>query len=305
MEHHGSTRRVFLARVAGLYAAAALPLGSFALPPDKPRLITVKGGTPVGRVQKAVEALGGLGKFVGKGDVVLVKPNIGWERKPEFAANTNPEVVAEIVKLCLGAGAKKVKVFDRPCGNPQRCADLSGIKKAVEDAGAEFSFVNESRFVKKSTGGTALKEWEFYRDALEVDKIINIPIAKQHGLSGLTLCLKNWMGLIGGNRGQLHGRELAAKLADLAGVLKAQAVLHVVDATRILLRNGPTGGRTEDVKETNAIAFSADPIACEAWAAGLFDKKPSDVGTVVAGARAGLGIDDLSQVDLQSLEIGG
>lgn len=303
----GLTRREFI-RDAARAGAGAATVGAFAGrawgAEPRPRLAVVRKGAPADMARKAIEALGGMKTFVKRGDVVVVKPNMAWERRPEYAVNTNPEVVGAVVRLCLEAGAKKVRVFERTVNKADRCADMSGIRKAVEDAGGEFSFVNDARFVKKAVGGQVLKEWDVYRDALEADCLINIPIAKHHGLAGLTLCFKNWMGVLGGNRGQLHGKELPARLADVGGLFRVQSRVSIVDATRILLRNGPSGGNLDDVKETKTLIASADPVACEAWAASLFGKKPEDVGTTVAGSRLGLGTLDLGQVDVQTIEMG-
>ena len=153
-----------------------------------PDLVISKGTSPARITEAALQALGGMGRFVSRGDVVLVKPNIGWDRTPKQAANTNPEVVATLVRLCLEAGAKEVKVFDYPCEDPRRCYVNSGIMEAAKGAGAKVSYVDERRFRKIEIKGEKLKTWEVYQEAVEVDKIINCPILKHHssGRSCLT-----------------------------------------------------------------------------------------------------------------------
>jgi uncharacterized protein (DUF362 family) len=155
------------------------------------------GASPEAVTTAAIDAIGGIHRFISRGDIVVVKPNIGWDRTPEQAADTNPEVVAILVKLCYDAGAKKVKVFDNPVANPQRSYKQSGIADAASAAGAEVSFMDERKFRDVRIDGHALKTWPIYTDILEADKVINVPIAKVHGLSTLTLGMKNWMGVMG------------------------------------------------------------------------------------------------------------
>ncbi len=154
-------------------------------------------------------------KFISKGDIVVIKPNIGWDRLPEQAANTNPEVVATLVRMCLESGAKKVKVFDRPVNDPRRCYVQSGIHQAATAAGAEMNYVDERRFRETKINGLVLKTWPLYEDILITDKVINVPIANYHSLSKLTMSMKNWMGVMGGSRSHIHQR-IDECLVDLA-----------------------------------------------------------------------------------------
>ena len=190
-------------------------------------------------VRKTIELLGGMKNFVSTGDVVVVKPNIGWDRKPELAANTNPEVVSEVIKMCLEAGAKKVKVFDRTCNDERRCYVNSGIAGALKGMkNVELKYIENERFRKVAINGKALSEWELYGEALSADVFINVPVAKHHSLTKLTLGLKNVMGVMGGNRGSIH-KNIDNALADVNSVLKSHLV--VVDATRVLTAHGPQG----------------------------------------------------------------
>ncbi len=252
------------------------------------------GGAPGPLVRKAVDLLGGMKNFVSTGDVVVVKPNIGWDRKPELAANTNPEVVSEIVKMCLEAGAKKVKVFDRSCNAAQRCYESSGIKKVASDAGAEVSYTldplfRETRFPQ----GVLLKSWAVYKPALECDVLINIPIAKHHGLSRLTLGMKNLMGILGGDRGNIH-QNIDEKLADVANFIRPK--LTILDAYRILVDKGPTGGNPRDVRLTKTVIAGRNIASVDAYGTSLFGLKPGDLQCVVLGNKFGLGEIDLSKL---------
>ena len=166
-------------------------------PGDIPTLAVVKNGSPAVNVRKAVDLLGGISRFVKQGDNVLVKPNMAWDRTPEQAANTNPSVMAELVKMCYEAGAKEVLVLDHTCQTARRTYKRSGIEKACKDNGATVRFIHQSRFEKVDIpDGELLKSWTFYRDALEADVLINVPIAKQHSISGYTLGFKNCIPLL-------------------------------------------------------------------------------------------------------------
>jgi uncharacterized protein (DUF362 family) len=248
----------------------------------------------------AIDALGGMRRFVSRGDVVLVKPNIGWDRPPEHAADTNPDVVAAVVALCLEAGAKRVMVTDNSCHPAQRAFSRSGIQAAAEKAGAQAYYVDQRKFRKMALKGKVLSDWEVYADAVEVDKLINVPIIKHHGLSGVTLGMKNLMGVIGGSRGRLH-QDLTNTLTDLLAFFKP--TLLVLDGVRVLTANGPTGGSLADVVRKDTIIASADPVAGDAAAATLFGIKPQQVGCLVEAAARGLGKIDYESLTPRRLEL--
>jgi len=268
-------------------------------PKDKPVVAVAKGKDYAALVSKVLEPLGGMKAFVKKDARVVVKPNIGWDRKPEQAADTHPDVVKAIVKLALDAGAKQVLVFDRPVNEARRTYASSGIQAAVEglkDDRAQCVFIDNKKFVPVDIkDAKSINKFDFYKDAMETDCdcYINVPIAKHHSLSKLTLGLKNVMGVIGGNRGEIH-KQIHQRVADLNLVIRPK--LTIMDATRILLRNGPTGGKIEDVKVLDTLAASADIVAVDAYATTLFEMKPEDVGATVAANKLGLGEIDLSKV---------
>ena len=294
-------RRDFIKSSLGLGAALSfssfIPLESFGEKLQKvttPDLAVATGGAPGSMVRKTIELLGGMKNFVSTGDVVVVKPNIGWDRKPEQAANTNPEVVSEVVKMCLEAGAKKVKVFDRSCNAAQRCYESSGIKKAATQAGAEVSYVLDAAFKEtKFPQGVVLKSWPVYKPAMECDVLINVPIAKHHGLSRLTLGMKNLMGVLGGDRGIIH-QNIDEKLADVAGFIKPK--LTILDAYRILTDKGPAGGHPKDVKLTKTIIAGKNIVSVDAYGTTLFGLKPADLPCIVLGNKFGLGEIDLNKL---------
>jgi uncharacterized protein (DUF362 family) len=299
-------RREFLKYTAiagcGLLLGERLGLIEAAEAAERPDLVVARGvGKPPSLIAKsAVEAFGGMRRFISRGDIVVIKPNIAWDRTPEQAANTNPEVVAAIVKLCFDAGAKKVKVFDRSVNDPRRCYKQSGIADAASSVGAEVSFVDDRRFKDVSIKGQVLTSWPLYADALEADKIINIPIAKHHGLAKLTMSMKNWMGIMGGQRGRIH-QKIGECLADICLVVKP--TLTVLDAVRVLTTNGPQGGSPADVKRLDTVIVGRDQVGIDSYGATLFGMKGSDLSYVRAGVKAGLGVMDLSRLKIKKLNV--
>jgi uncharacterized protein (DUF362 family) len=265
-----------------------------------PVLAVAEGNIPSRVTRGAIQALGGMSRFVGRGDVVVIKPNIGWDRTPEQAADTNPEVVATLVGMCLEAGAKRVKVFDHPVNDARRCYTRSGIAEAASRAGAEVHQVDPGKFKEIKIPGLILKSWPVYTEALEADRLINVPIAKHHSLSKLTLGLKNWMGIIGGRRSLLH-QQIDLALADLAAAFKPDLV--VLDAMRILIANGPQGGSLQDVRITNKVIAGVDQVAVDAWGATLFGLQGSDLGYLREAHRRGLGELDYRRLKMASVRV--
>jgi len=275
---------------AGSGAAAADSSTSVKPPPD---LAVARSRKPAELVEAAIAALGGMSLFVSRGDHVLVKPNMGWDRTPEQAANTNPTVVRTLVDLCFKAGAKKVLVMDNTCNQARRCYARSGIARAAEEAGATVRHTNDKRLKEMPVGGEAVKKWPVYADFVEVDKLINVPVAKHHSLARLTLSMKNWLGAIGGRRYQLHQR-LDDACVDLSSFFGP--ALIVLDAVRILKANGPQGGNLEDVERRDTVAAGTDEVAVDAFGATLFGLKPEEIGCVRRGAERGYGVADLSRL---------
>ncbi len=302
-------RRQFVKDVLLWTAGLSLGVPSLHISPAQaalaaPVLGVVKGKDYRLLVVKAVEIAGGIGAFVKTGDTVVIKPNMGWDRTPELGANTHPLVMRALAELALDAGAAKVQVFDHTCNEKRRCYTSSGIIDELEkvgDARIKWEHIDPRKFVPVDiVKGKSLKRWEIYKDALAADCYINVPVAKHHGLSRLSLGLKNSMGIIGGNRGRLH-HNLGQQLADLATVV--QPKLTVIDATRILLRNGPQGGRREDVQEMDTVIASADPVAADAYATTLFALQPQDIASTLAAYQMGLGEMDLSKMEIKTVQV--
>ena len=287
-------RRSFL-KAAGAVTLLSPVLVREALAAKEQALVIVAEGTDYPAItRKAINALGGMKRFVKPGDVVVVKPNMGWDRSTELAANTHPQVVRAVVEECLAAGAKKVKVFDYTCNDARRCYVNSGIEGALKGMkNVECKQIEPERFKKVTLNGQFLKEWELYDEALSANVYINVPVAKHHGLSKLTLGLKNVMGIMGGNRGYIH-RSLDTALADVNAHVKKH--LTIIDATRILTAHGPQGGNIADVKVLNKIIASTDTVAADAYATTLFGMKPADIPVTVAAYKRGLGEMNLDKI---------
>jgi uncharacterized protein (DUF362 family) len=263
-----------------------------------PDLIVAHGASPQQITRAAVEAIGGMRRFIARGDVVVIKPNIAWDRLPEQAATTNPEVVSTLVRLCFEAGARKVKIFDRPVNDPRRCYVQSGIASAVKPLGADLQYVDERKFRDISIKGDAIKSWPLYAEIFEADKIINVPIAKHHSRAKLTMSMKNWMGIMGGSRNSIHQR-LDESLADLALVIKPS--LTVLDAVRVLTANGPQGGNLSDVRKLDTVIVGVDQVAVDSYGATLFGMKGNDLGYVRLAAERGLGRMDIAKLVIKKI----
>jgi uncharacterized protein (DUF362 family) len=298
-------RREFLksAAITGIGLTISNNLDSFiemSEASEKVDLAVARGSSPSKITRAAIDAMGGMKKFISKGDIVVVKPNIGWDRLPEQAADTNPEVVATVVQLCYEAGAKKVKVFDRTVNDPRRCYVQSGIYDAAKAAGAEVSYIDERKFRDVKINGLVLKSWPIYTEVLDADKVINVPIAKHHSLSTLTMAMKNWMGVMGGSRRQIHQR-IDESLVDISTAINP--TLTILDAVRILTANGPQGGDLRDVKKLDTIIVGVDQVAVDSFGATLFGMKGSDIGCVRIGDRVGLGTMDLSKIKIKKISV--
>jgi uncharacterized protein (DUF362 family) len=272
-------------------------------PAGVPDLVVVRHGEPEILVQRTIQALGGMGLFVKSGDLVIIKPNICVAgRSPEYAATTNPWVVGALVKLCLEAGAGKVSVMDTPFnGTAEEAYVTSGIRAQVEAAGGEMAYMPGFKYVSVDIpDGKSLRKTDINDDVLKANVLINVPIAKDHGSTRLTLGMKNLMGVIK-NRQALHS-NLGQNIADLAS--RVRPTLTVIDAVRILTANGPTGGDLNDVKKLDTLIASSDIVAADSYAATLFGLQPSDIEYIVAGAAMGLGRSDLSSLKIAEINIG-
>lgn len=269
-----------------------------------PDLVVVRGGEPEELARRALVVLGGMGRFVNKGDDVIIKPNIGPSTIGyQYAATTNPWVVGAVVKMCKEAGARRVRVMDSPFGtSPEAGYANSGIQKEVLAAGGEMEIMSRFKFVSTEIPhGKDIKKWDIYDDVLKADVLIDIPIAKHHNLARLTLGMKNLMGLIN-NRPMFHF-SLGQRLADLTS--RVMPTLTIIDAVRILVANGPTGGDLNDVRKLDTVIASMDIVAADSYATGLFGLKPDDISAIRAASAMGLGQSDLTKLKIEEIKLDG
>ncbi|MDO9153841.1 MAG: DUF362 domain-containing protein [Paludibacter sp.] len=241
-------------------------------PAENYDLVAVMGGEPVTMFRKAITEMGGMGKFVKKGQKVVVKPNIGWDKVPELAGNTNPDLVGEIVRQCLKAGAKEVVVFDHTCDDWRKCYKNSGIEVAAKAAGAKMLPAHEESYYREVSlpQGKVLKTAKIHEAILESDVWINVPVLKNHGGAQMSIAMKNYMGIVW-DRGFFHKNDLQQCIADIC-TLKKAAVLNVVDSYRLMKTNGPRGKSEADVVLAKGLFISQDIVAVDTAATNFFNQ---------------------------------
>jgi uncharacterized protein (DUF362 family) len=248
--------------------------------------------------RKTFETAGGISKFISKGDVVVIKPNISWARHPEMAASTNPYILEAVVELCQEAGAQKVRIADNTIHDVRRCFALTGAGMVAKNTGADLIYPRSSLMRQMRLQGSRLNVWPVFVPLVEADKVINLPIAKHHSLSTLTLGMKNWIGAVGGRRNKLH-QDIHLTIVDLAQFFNPTITL--IDGIRIMTRNGPSGGSTSDVARKNTLILSNDPVAADARAAQWFGRKPQQIGFIKLGQKGGLGTYDFEKLALKKV----
>ena len=302
-------RRDFITKSigAGLAAGAFLSLeevfGSHISNPHTPYdLIAIMGGEPEVMFEKGIAALGGLKNFVKAGQMVVVKPNIGWDRAPEFGSNTHPGLVGRIVKECFAAGAKDVFVFDRTVDNWQKAYATSGIEKAAKDAGAKvITGSNEGNYKEVSIPkGKSLKDAKVHEKIIECDVFINVPVLKNHDATHVSLAMKNLMGIVWDRR-YWHRNDLEQCIADMVSYRKPD--LNIIDGYRVMKRNGPKGVSVNDVSLEKTQIISTDIVAADAAAAKIFGREPETIGHIRIANEMGFGIMDLSKLNINRIRV--
>lgn len=267
-----------------------------------PDLVAVKGGEPALMFDKGIEAMGGMKKFVKKGQKVVVKPNIGWDVDPERAGNTNPQLVKRIIEHCYNAGAKEVMVFDNPCDNMQKCYSRSGIEKAVNDAGGKMVSGKTEDYYKpiKINGTKKIKSAKVHELILNSDVFINVPILKHHGSAKLTIALKNLMGIVW-DRGYWHRTDLHQCIAEFATWKKPH--LNIVDAYRVMKKNGPRGVSNDDVVLSKSLLISTDMVTIDAAAAKIFGHEPEEIPYIKMASDLKVGRMDLANLNIKKISL--
>lgn len=270
-------------------------------------LVAVMGGEPAEMFRKAIAEFGGMGKFVKAGQKVVVKPNIGWDKVPELAGNTNPELVTAIIKECFAVGAKEVVVFDHTCDDWRKCYKNSGIEDAAKAAGAKVMPAHEESYYREVSlpRAKSLKTAKVHSAILDCDVWINVPVLKNHGGAKMTISMKNHMGIVW-DRGFFHRNDLQQCIADICTFAKP-AVLNVVDAYRIMKTNGPRGKSEADVVLTKSLFMSSDIVAVDTAATKFFNQvetMPLEVvGHLAKGEELKIGTMDINSLNVKRIKI--
>lgn len=308
---HHMKRRDFLIKStgAGLATGAALSLGGFnrmwARTPagEEYDLVAVMGGSPDAMFDKAIQAMGGITKYVKKGQSVVVKPNIGWDVIPERGANTHPALVKRIIEHCYQAGASQVYVFDNTCDKWDKCYKNSGIEKAAKDSGAKVVPGNNESYYQEVTipGGKSLKNAKVHELILESDVFINAPVLKDHSSAKMTAALKNMMGVVWDRR-FWHRNDLHQCIADY-GLYHKKPVLHIVDAYNVMMRNGPRGVSKADLSNMKSLLVSTDWVTADAAAAKMLGRESGQVDYIPMAHEMGVGNMDLATRNIHRIKM--
>ncbi len=288
--------------VAGVSLGMGMPDSVFAASKAPYDLVALKGGSPEAMFDKGIEAMGGMKRFVKKGQKVLVKPNIGWDVSVERAGNTNPGLVKRIIEHCYNSGVKEVYVFDHTCDDWQQCYRHSGIEKAVKDAGGKIVSGGSQKYYKdvSISGGKTMKNAQVHELLIDSDVFINVPILKSHGSAKLTIAMKNLMGVVWDRR-FWHLNGLHQCIADFCFYRKPD--LNVVDAYRVMMRNGPRGVSEDDVLFKKFQVLSTDIVAADAASAKIFGAEPKDIGHIRIADEMGLGTMDLEKLSIKRIKM--
>jgi len=265
-------------------------------------LVAVKGTDPAAMFDEGIKSMGGIEEFVKPGQTVVVKPNIGWDAKPERAANTNPELIGRIVRRCYEAGAKSVSVFDNTCDEWKKCYTNSGIEKEVKIAGGSIIPGNSESYYREVqvAEGKSLTETKEHELILDSDVFINVPVLKSHSSAKLTIAMKNLMGVVWDRR-YWHQNDLHQCIADYTTFRKPD--LNIIDAYRVMKRNGPRGISVEDVIMFDSLIISTDIVAADAAATKIFGLEPEDIPYIVIADEMGVGTMDLSSLNINRINM--
>jgi uncharacterized protein (DUF362 family) len=281
----------------GVSSEELVTLADFSMPHKIGQTMSiVQGPDRTKTVNKAIKSLGGIERFVKPGDTVAIKPNVAFATPAMLGATANPQLVAEMVRLCYKGGAKKVIVTDNPINDPASCFTLSGIGKAASQAGAEVVLPKNYLF-KHTTlkNGRLIRNWPiFYEPFEKADKLIGISPIKHHHRAGASMSMKNWYGLLGGRRNVFH-QDINTIIAELAMMVKPTLV--ILDGTEVMMTNGPTGGSVSDLRRANMLIASTDCVAADSYGCGLLNLNISDLPYLAQAERAGAGTTDIKSLN--------
>jgi uncharacterized protein (DUF362 family) len=288
----------------GVEAENLVKLPDFSIPRKDGQIISiVQGQDRAKTVNKAIDLLGGIERFVSKGDVVAIKPNVAFASPPMLGATVHPDVLSAVIRLCYErGGAKKVIVLDNPINDPASCFTISGISKAAASAGAEVIMPKDNLFGHTTLeGGSLIKDWPvFYKPLAGANKLIGITPVKDHSRSAASMSMKNWYGFLGGRRNIFH-QDINTIIAELAMLMKPTFV--ILDGTVTMMTNGPTGGSVSDLKKTNTMIASCDMVAADAFGCSLLGLKPANLPYLSLAEKAGAGTTDYESLKPLGAEV--
>jgi uncharacterized protein (DUF362 family) len=278
-------------------------LPDFSVPEMGGRMAVVRGMDRIKTIQLAFEAIGGLESYIKTGDRVLLKVNAAFASPPMLCATSHPDLVAEVTRLCLRAGASSVTVTDNPINDPASCFALSGIGKAAREAGAKVALPRTESFRNFTLeGGKLIQNWPLLYEPLQsANKVIGMAPLKDHHRSGASMSLKNWYGLLGGRRNIFH-QDIHNIIKELAMLLRPTFV--VLDGTTTMMKNGPTGGSLSDLKDTNSMIVSTDPVAADAYGATLLGRTLDELVFIRKAEAEGAGTSDYVSLNPQIVSMG-
>jgi len=251
--------------VPGFEKEVGLQLRSYAPEVSKvlPSLAIAHGTGHEQTIRAAMDALGGMGRFIKKGDIVMIKPNVAFDRPPALAATTHPDALRAVAKLVREAGAAKVLIADNPINSPTGCFLKSGLTAVASEMNLDLMYPEASSFAPLQLEGEILKHWTFFHEPFKTaTKVIGLAPCKDHNLCHASMTTKNWYGLLGGRRNQFH-QHIHSIVSDFALMMKPTLV--ILDGMNVLMSNGPTGGRLSDVKPMNTIVAGTDMVAVDSY----------------------------------------
>lgn len=275
--------------------AAASLLPDFSDRTAGPKMAIVTGRERPAMVRRALEAMGGVQRFIKRGDRVMLKVNAAFASPAILSATTHPDLAAELVRLCLAAGAASVVVTDNPINDPESCFTLTGIAPAVRAAGGEVILPRPGLFAPGTLpGGRLIRDWPVLHEPFRgITKLIGVAPVKHHNRAGASMTMKNWYGLLAGRRNQFH-QDINGIIVELAMMVRPTFV--ILDGTASMMANGPTGGSLADLKPTQTMIISTDGIAADAFGATLLDKTSADLPYLARAAALGLGTVDFASL---------
>lgn len=284
-----------------------LPENGYAVAPSATASVLgiARGARVEAMVRAAVDAIGGIGRFIQRGDIVVIKPNVAFERAAALGATSSPEVIDALIRLVREAGAEEVRVADNPIESPEACFARSGVRKAALTAGAEVYLPTPADFVTLNVPGAKwIEHWPFFwRPFQGATKVIGVAPVKDHNLCRASMTSKNWYGLLGGRRNQFH-QDIHGIITDLQRMMKPTFV--VLDGSRVLYRSGPTGGSLADVKEGRTVVAATDCLAADAFGwEELLERKGEPLPAYFAQIQAaGLGNPDWRALPFKEIQVG-